>query len=298
MSAGVSGALAARGRRPRRRRHDARRQPDRVGAHAARLLADGRRRAALQHPAPPARPRAPGRRREPEAVRRRGAAAGRAAGRRADADDGGVRGDPRRGPPAGDAGRGRRRSTPRTRRWSSSPRGRPASRAGAVHAAALSDRPARARPSTGSARSADELVWCTTATGWSKSARNVFVAPWLCGAAALICDARFDPAERLGADRARGRQRALPGADRVPDAREAHASCGRSPALRRLVSAGEALDAEVIEAFRERGRARDPRRLRTDRDRAPDRATTSASEVRPGSMGKPLPGVRAADRGR
>ena len=42
-----------------------------------------------------------------------------------------------------------------------------------------------------------ELVWCTTATGWSKSARNVFVAPWLCGAAALIHDGRFDPAERL-----------------------------------------------------------------------------------------------------
>ena len=42
-----------------------------------------------------------------------------------------------------------------------------------------------------------ELVWCTTATGWSKSARNVFVAPWLCGAAAMIHDARFDPAERL-----------------------------------------------------------------------------------------------------
>ena len=44
---------------------------------------------------------------------------------------------------------------------------------------------------------AGELVWCTTATGWSKSARNVFVAPWLCGAAAMIHDARFDPAERL-----------------------------------------------------------------------------------------------------
>ena len=34
----------------------------------------------------------------------------------------------------------------------------------------------------------DELVWCTTATGWSKSARNVFLAPWLCGAAAMIVD--------------------------------------------------------------------------------------------------------------
>ena len=42
-----------------------------------------------------------------------------------------------------------------------------------------------------------ELAWCTTATGWSKSARNVFLAPWLTGAAAVIHDGRFDPAERL-----------------------------------------------------------------------------------------------------
>ncbi len=41
------------------------------------------------------------------------------------------------------------------------------------------------------------LVWCTAASGWSKSARNVFIAPWLRGAAALLHDARFDPAERL-----------------------------------------------------------------------------------------------------
>ena len=26
-----------------------------------------------------------------------------------------------------------------------------------------------------------ELVWCTAASGWSKSARNVFIAPWLSG---------------------------------------------------------------------------------------------------------------------
>src|SRR5581483_2063680 len=42
-----------------------------------------------------------------------------------------------------------------------------------------------------------ELVWVTTATGWSKSARNVFLAPWLCGAAALIHEGRFEPEERL-----------------------------------------------------------------------------------------------------
>ncbi|MEX2105355.1 MAG: AMP-binding protein, partial [Solirubrobacterales bacterium] len=42
-----------------------------------------------------------------------------------------------------------------------------------------------------------DLAWCTTAPGWSKSARNVFLAPWLTGAAAVIHDGRFDPAERL-----------------------------------------------------------------------------------------------------
>src|SRR3984885_2949497 len=42
-----------------------------------------------------------------------------------------------------------------------------------------------------------DVVWCTAASGWSKSARNGFIAPWLTGAAALLHDARFDPAERL-----------------------------------------------------------------------------------------------------
>ena len=53
------------------------------------------------------------------------------------------------------------------------------------------------RPSTGSAPRPGELAWCTAASGWSKSARNSFIAPWLRGAAALLHDARFDPAERL-----------------------------------------------------------------------------------------------------
>ena len=37
-----------------------------------------------------------------------------------------------------------------------------------------------------------DLCWCTAASGWSKSARNAFVAPWVRGAAALLHDARFD----------------------------------------------------------------------------------------------------------
>ncbi|HYY73812.1 MAG TPA: AMP-binding protein, partial [Solirubrobacterales bacterium] len=44
---------------------------------------------------------------------------------------------------------------------------------------------------------AGDLCWCTAASGWSKSARNAFIAPWLRGAAALLQDSRFDPEERL-----------------------------------------------------------------------------------------------------
>src|SRR3954468_1822963 len=94
---------------------------------------------------------------------------------------------------------------------------------------------------------AGDLVWCTAASGWSKSARNVFIAPWLQGAAALVHDARFDPAQRLdllereGVDvlcMAPTEYRVI--AKRVP--------LRRLPRLRGLVAAGEALNPEVLRA--------------------------------------------------
>ena len=94
-----------------------------------------------------------------------------------------------------------------------------------------------------------ELVWCTAASGWSKSARNAFIAPWLRGAAALLHDARFDPHERLELARARARRRALHGADGVPRDRQARGAAARSPGLRGLVAAGEALDPGVLGAW-------------------------------------------------
>ena len=45
-----------------------------------------------------------------------------------------------------------------------------------------------------------DLVWCTAASGWSKSARNVFIAPWLNGAAALLHDARARRQQRRRGD--------------------------------------------------------------------------------------------------
>jgi acetyl-CoA synthetase len=134
-----------------------------------------------------------------------------------------------------------------------------------------------------------DLVWCTAATGWSKSARNVFIAPWLRGAAALLHDERFDPAQRL----------------EVLDSEEVNVLCMAPteyrviakrvqlrplPALRSLVAAGEALNPEVIRTFTEEiGLAIRDGYGQTETGQLT--ANPAGERVRPGSMGLPLPGV-------
>ncbi|HET7177745.1 MAG TPA: AMP-binding protein, partial [Solirubrobacterales bacterium] len=90
-----------------------------------------------------------------------------------------------------------------------------------------------------------ELAWCTTAPGWSKSSRNVFVAPWLTGAAAVIHEGRFDPAQRLDLAESLG-VNVLCQAPTEYRMLAKRATLRPLPALRRMVSAGEALEAETI----------------------------------------------------
>ena len=134
-----------------------------------------------------------------------------------------------------------------------------------------------------------ELAWCTAATGWSKSARNAFIAPWLAGAAAYLHEGRFDPDERLGVCEREG----INVLCQAPTeyrmlAKRTELRPVRS--LRRLVSAGEPLNAGVIAAFREE--------LGLDIHDGYGQTETGAltgaltgDEVRDGSMGKPLPGI-------
>jgi acyl-coenzyme A synthetase/AMP-(fatty) acid ligase len=134
-----------------------------------------------------------------------------------------------------------------------------------------------------------ELVWCTTATGWSKSARNVFLAPWLTGAAAVIHEGRFDPAERL--DMAEGL-----GVNVLCQAPTEYRMLAKRTALRplsalrRMVSAGEPLEAETIAAFRE-AMGLEPADGYGQTETGHISGNLTGDRVRPGSMGKPLPGV-------
>ncbi len=134
-----------------------------------------------------------------------------------------------------------------------------------------------------------DLVWCTAASGWSKSARNVFIAPWLQGAAALLHDARFDPFQRLeilAAERVNLLCMA-PTEYRVIAKR---AQLSRLADLRGLVAAGEALNPEVLRAFQE-GTGLPIRDGYGQTETGQLTGMPAGGEVRPGSMGQALPGI-------
>jgi acetyl-CoA synthetase len=134
-----------------------------------------------------------------------------------------------------------------------------------------------------------DLVWCTAASGWSKSARNVFIAPWIRGASALLHDARFDPAERIELLE-RERVNVLCMAPTEYRVIAKRATPRPVAGLRGLVAAGEALNPEVLRVWHEATGLE----IRDGYGQTETGQLTGAplgEAIRPGSMGRPLPGV-------
>ncbi len=136
-----------------------------------------------------------------------------------------------------------------------------------------------------------ELAWCTAAPGWSKSTRNAFIAPWLAGAAALIHDARFDPEERLDVIEREG-VNVLCQAPTEYRILAKHAHLRQMPALRRMISAGEPLNPEVIRVFREHmGTGIGDGYGQTETGPVTGMRPDEDNPARDGAMGRPLPGI-------
>ena len=134
------------------------------------------------------------------------------------------------------------------------------------------------------------LVWCTAASGWSKSARNVFIAPWLRGATALLHDARFDPHERVEiVEREEVNVLCMAPTEYRVIAKRARPP--RSPALLGMVAAGEALNPEVLRVF-EAATGLQIRDGYGQTETGQLTGTLAGQPARRGSMGPPLPGVR------
>jgi len=135
-----------------------------------------------------------------------------------------------------------------------------------------------------------DLAWCTAASGWSKSARNAFIAPWLMGATALLHDARFDPEERLAVAE-REQVNVLCMAPTEYRAVAKRAELRALPALRHAVAAGEPLNPEIVRMWRDAVGIE----IHDGYGQTETGALTGmpiGPPVRPGSMGTPLPGFR------
>ncbi|WP_047865068.1 acyl-CoA synthetase [Rubrobacter aplysinae] len=143
----------------------------------------------------------------------------------------------------------------------------------------------------------DDRLWCTSGTGWAKSIWNVFLGPWSHGVELFVHEGGFDPAERL-------RLIERYGITVLCQAPTEYRLLANSPELenadlsniRHAVSAGEPLNAAVVERFRELhgltiydGYGQTENTLLV--------GNFPGMEVKPGSMGKPLPGcdVRIID---
>ena len=139
-----------------------------------------------------------------------------------------------------------------------------------------------------------DLVWCTAGTGWGKSVWNVLLGPWSRGAEVVLHEGGFDPAERfsllerLGVNvlcQAPTEYRLMAKLDEM--------SSYDLPKLRHAVSAGEPLNPEVVDAFRNAhaltihdGYGQTENTLLV--------ANRSDAPVVPGSMGRPTPGHHVA----
>jgi acyl-coenzyme A synthetase/AMP-(fatty) acid ligase len=139
----------------------------------------------------------------------------------------------------------------------------------------------------------DDFMWCTADTGWSKAGTSILFGPWSCGAQVLFYDGRFDPRLRL---ELLARHRVTVFCAAATELRrliaEDFAGFDLS-ALRLAVSAGETVNPEVVRRWVEKTGVP----LLDGYGQTETLMTVlnyPCLPVRPGSMGKPLPGTEVA----
>jgi acyl-coenzyme A synthetase/AMP-(fatty) acid ligase len=138
-----------------------------------------------------------------------------------------------------------------------------------------------------------DVVWCTADTGWSKAGTSILFGPWSCGSAVLFYDGPFDPAKRFELLERYGVSIFCAAATELRRLILEDGSQRDLSALRLTVSAGESVNPEVVKQWQSRTGG-----LLLDGYGQTETLMTvlnyPAMPVKPGSMGRPLPGTEAA----
>lgn len=136
-----------------------------------------------------------------------------------------------------------------------------------------------------------DLNWCTADTGWAKSGTGSLFSPWGVGAAVMFHDGPFDPAGRLRLIAEHGVTVFCGPATEFRHMIQLDVRTFDLSKLRLCVSAGESVNPEVVNRWRELsgvdlfdgyGQSETLMTILNYR----------AMKLKPGSMGKPLPGTR------
>jgi len=135
-----------------------------------------------------------------------------------------------------------------------------------------------------------DLNWCTADTGWAKSGTGVLFAPWGMGAAVMLYDGGFDPLRRLELIAQLGVTVFCAAATEFRHLVQADTSAYDLSRLRLCVSAGESVNPEVVRRWREKTSVK----LLDGYGQTETLMTVlnyACAEVKPGSMGRPIPGT-------
>jgi acetyl-CoA synthetase len=136
----------------------------------------------------------------------------------------------------------------------------------------------------------EDIIWCTADTGWSKAGTSILFGPWSCGACAFFYDGPFDPAERLGLLETYAiTVFCAPGTEIIRLLRSDLKTVDLSR-LRRVVTAGEALSPVIVAHWHE-ATGLQIAEAYGQTESLMTLINTPDMTYRPGSMGKPLPGL-------
>jgi acetyl-CoA synthetase len=136
-----------------------------------------------------------------------------------------------------------------------------------------------------------DLNWCTADTGWAKSGTGVLFAPWSVGSAVVLYDGGFDPLRRLELISQLGVTVFCAAATEFRHLVQADTSAYDLSRLRLCVSAGESVNPEVVCRWSDKTSVK----LLDGYGQTETLMTVlnyACAEVKPGSMGRPIPGTQ------
>jgi acyl-coenzyme A synthetase/AMP-(fatty) acid ligase len=138
-----------------------------------------------------------------------------------------------------------------------------------------------------------DTMWCTADTGWAKAGTSILYGPWSCGSTVFFYDGPFDAQKRFELLEKYGVTVFCAAATELRQLIPLDTDEQEFSALRLTVSAGESVNPEIVRSWKDKTGS-----LLLDGYGQTETLMTILNypemPVKPGSMGRPLPGTDAA----